>query len=330
MKLVHLAALAFVTSLQFAQGRAIAADAGFRNIEVPGAAPITVALYYPTSAPAARIPMGPFPVQVAWGAPADQPLKGLVLLSHGTGGTELGHHDLATRLAKEGYLVAAPRHPGDNWRDGRTLVAEGRYFDERPRQASRVLDALLASPDWNSRIPAGRIAAIGHSAGGYTVLALAGGQPDPSRIAAHCRSVTDDAGFCALGKAGLEAGPRAAAAPSDPSDPRIRAVVAMAPVGVVFKPGSLAAIKVPVRLYAASLDTVLVPKYHGDALAAAMQQATYRRIEGAGHFAFMAQPTQSLGSDAGDPAANPPGFDRPAFLATLADEVVAFLDGALR
>ena len=133
MKLVHLAALAFVTSLQFAQGRALAADAGFRNMEVPGTTPITVALFYPTSAPAARIPMGPFPVQVAWGAPADQPLKGLVLVSHGTGGTELGHHDLSVRLAREGYLVAAPRHPGDNWRDGRTLVGEGRYFDERPK-----------------------------------------------------------------------------------------------------------------------------------------------------------------------------------------------------
>jgi len=330
MKLVHLAALALVTSLQFAQGRAQAADAGFRNMEVPGATPITVALFYPTSAPSARIPMGPFPAQVAWGAPADQPIKGLVLVSHGTGGTELGHHDLAARLAREGYLVAALRHPGDNWRDGRTLVAEGRYFDERPRQATRVLDALLASPEWAARIPAGRIAAIGHSAGGYTVLALAGGQPNPSRIATHCKSVTDDAGFCALGKAGLEAGPRAASAPVDPTDARIRAVVAMAPVGMVFEPASLAAIKVPVRVYAASLDRVLAPKYHGDAVAAAMPQATYRRIEGAGHFAFMAQPSQSLPADAGDPAGNPPGFDRPAFLDKLADEVVAFLASVLR
>ena len=330
MKLVHLAALAFVTSLQFAQGRAFAADAGFRNMEVPGATPVTVALFYPTSAAAVRIPMGPFPVQVAPGAPADQPLKGLVLVSHGTGGTELAHHDLAARLAREGYLVAALRHPGDNWRDGRTLVAEGRYFEERPKQASRVLDALLASPEWRSRIPAGRIAAIGHSAGGYTVLALAGGKPDPSRVAAHCKAVTDDAGFCALGKPGLDNVARTAPAPVDASDARIRAVVAMAPFAAAFEPAALAAIKVPVLLYSASLDRVLVPKYHGDALAAAMPQATYRRIEGAGHFAFMAQPTQSVPADAGDPAENPPGFDRAAFLAKLADDVVVFLEGALR
>jgi hypothetical protein len=43
-----------------------------------------------------------------------------------------------------------------------------------------------------------------------------------------------------------------------------------------------------------------------------------------GHFAFMAQSTIPLPSAAGDAAANPPGFDRGAFLAELDDQVAGF------
>ena len=67
----------------------------------------------------------------------------------------------------------------------------GRYFAERPRQASRVIGTLLADPQWRSRLANGAdgqplIGALGHSAGGYTVLALAGGKPVRSRLRTHC------------------------------------------------------------------------------------------------------------------------------------------------
>ena len=47
-----------------------------------------------------------------------------------------------------------------------------------PRQVSWVLDAVLADPRWAALVDARRIAVVGHSAGGYTVLALSPlGQP---------------------------------------------------------------------------------------------------------------------------------------------------------
>lgn len=310
-------------------------QAGFRTFTVPGDTPIPVALFYPTAAAARALPMGPWQPVVAPGAPAAQaPLKGLVLISHGTGGSEVGHHHLATRLARDGYLVAALRHPGDNWQD-RSMITSGHYFGERPRQVSRVLDALLASPEWGSRIPAGRIGALGHSAGGYTVLALAGGEAEPQRAALHCSTVQDDPMFCSLGKlsastpaAAAQSAPTAAAA-RDPQrvsvpDPRIRAVVALAPMAVVFTPESLAAISVPVRVIVAERDTVLVGKYHGGRVAEHMPKAQASTAAGAGHFAFMAQPSMPLPSDAGDAAANPPGFDRVAYQPELENQVSAF------
>ena len=317
-------------------GFAAAQQAGYRTLTVAGDVPMTVALFYPTAVAARTLPIGPWQPVVAPGAPsAEAPLKGLILLSHGTGGTELNHHNLATRLASDGYLVAAVRHPGDNWQD-RSMITSGRYFSERPRQLSRVLDALLASPEWGGRIPAERIGAVGHSAGGYSVLALAGAQAEPDRAAQHCRTVQDDPGFCSLAKgpagtqaAGVQAASAASATASPAgrvsvADSRIRAVVALAPMAVVFTPESLAAIKVPVCVVVAERDAVLNGKYHGGYVVANLPKAQASTAAGAGHFAFMAQSSIPLPSAAGDAAANPPGFDRGAFLPELENQVASF------
>lgn len=333
LRRVAVATFALLTLAAAAQAQ----HAGLRTFTVAG--DMTVALFYPTAVAGRVVTMGPWLPVVTPGAPVSAaPLKGLILLSHGTGGTELNHHNLGTRLARDGYLVAAVRHAGDNWQD-RSLVTSGRYFSERPRQLSRVLDALLASPEWGGRIPAGRIGAVGHSAGGYSVLALAGAQAEPARAAQHCRTVQDDPGFCSLAKSSSlgpagsvwAASPSAAASAGAPdadlvsvADPRITAAVVMAPMAVVLTPQSLAAIQVPVRVLIAEKDAVLSTPYHGGHVLAHLPGALGRTVAGAGHFAFMAQSTMPLPSAAGDAAANPPGFDRPAFLAELDDEVAGF------
>jgi predicted dienelactone hydrolase len=305
-------------------------QAGFRTMTVAAAEPIPVALFYPTAASANTIPMGPYAVTVAFGGTPPAKVKGLILISHGTGGSELGHHNLAQTLAQSGYLVAAIQHPRDNWRD-RSLASSITFFSERPRQVSRVLDALLADPEWKDRIPSGHIGVIGHSAGGFTVLALAGAIADPQRVADHCATVADDAGFCALrGKSSEEA--RAAekstikASEFDVMDKRIRAVVAMAPLGQALTPESFKRVTVPLKIYVAEHDTVLNGKYHGGAVHAQLPAAGFEEVKNAGHFAFMAEMTQSFPSAAGNPNANPEGFDRKAFHGRLASEVTAFFD----
>ena len=83
-----------------------------------------------------------------------------------------------------------------------------RYFDERPRQASRVIDAILADPAWKGQITTDsrgpRVGALGHSAGGYTVLALAGARPDLPRLRQHCQAeASEDPILCSIGRAGV-------------------------------------------------------------------------------------------------------------------------------
>lgn len=333
----HRILAALATLLITAQAHA--AEAGWMQIQTPGAtadAPATtVALYYPTLATPRVVAMGPFKLDAAIGGrPVDQ-VKALILLSHGIAGSEMGHSVLAQALARNGYLVAALRHPGDNWQDHALIEkCPERYFDERPRQASRVIDAILADPAWKARIAADsqgpRVGALGHSAGGYTVLALAGARPDLARLQAHCRDdAAQDPIFCSLARPGVALPPPPADAPTL-RDARVRAVVALAPTGVLLTAESLAAVVPPTRVYEAMLDRFLVPRFHAGWVASHLPAANLQRVPNAWHFAFMDAPSLPITSPDGDLAANPPGFDRGAFLQLLGSELTAFFDQTLR
>ena len=316
--------------------RALAAQVGWTQVNVFGSAPdariTTVALHYPTREAPSPVAMGPFVVNGAVGARPEATVKGLILLSHGTGGSELGHGRLAEALARRGYLVAALRHPGDNWQDTSLLTeTPERSWFVRPRQVSHVLDALLKDPRWKDRIARDargpRVGALGHSAGGYTVLALAGGEPDLARLARHCREeCAQDPIFCGMGPPARHPAPTGVVL----RDPRVRAVAAMAPVGVVFSPESLAGIQVPVDLYEAQSDRFLVPRFHAEWVAANCPRAQLHRVPNAWHFAFMDTPSQPLATPDGDIRDDPPGFDRAAFLTRLGQELGDFFDKALQ
>ena len=313
-------------------------EAGWMQIQVAGATPdaptTTVALYYPTLAAPRAVAMGPFALNAAIGAKPVDKVKALILLSHGIGGSELGHSVLAQALARNGYLVAALRHPRDNWQD-RSLIETSpeRYFDERPRQASRVIDAILADPAWKDRIASDgrgpRVGALGHSAGGYTVLALAGAKPDLSRMRKHCQvEASEDPIFCGMGRAGGALAPLPTGTPSL-KDERVRAIVAVAPAAVMLTAESLVTVRVPTKIYEAELDRFLVPRFHAEWVASKLPAPNLRRVPNAWHFAFMDQPSMPIASPDGDVGANPPGFDRNAFLKQLANEIAAFFDSNL-
>ncbi len=325
-----------LTGLLLPVQRAMADGAGWRQMTVPvspsNAEAIPVALYYPTQATPRTVTMGLFTLNVAIGAPPSDQVKGLIVLSHGLGGSELGHSSQAEALAKRGYLVAALRHPGDNWRD-RSLFSKppARYFAERPAQVSRVIDALLGDPDWKDRIVSDaqgpRVAVLGHSAGGYTAVALAGGHADLRRVGEHCRdNAADDPIFCGMARATPTTGAPVSISPT--IDKRVRAAVALAPLGVVFTESSLTSIHIPTSIYAGEKDRWLVPRFHAGWIAANMPNADYHLIANAWHFAFLDPPSAPILTPDGDAAADPSGFDRRAFLARLQAEIPAFFDKA--
>jgi predicted dienelactone hydrolase len=145
----------------------------------------------------------------------------------------------------------------------------------------------------------------------------------------HCLAeASEDPIFCGMGRPGVAAPPSPAVAISL-KDERVRAIVAMAPAGVLLTAESLATVSPATMIYEAELDRFLVPRFHAEWVASNLPAANLHRVPNAWHFAFMDTPSMSLPSPDGDVAANPPGFDRGAFLKQLAVEITAFFDKTL-
>ena len=107
-------------------------------------------------------------------------------------------------------------------------------------------------------------------------------------------------------------------------------MVALSPLAVTFSAESLAGIRVPTLVYAAERDRFLVPRFHAQWVVSNVPGAEFRNVPNAWHFAFMDAPGNAIPTEDGDLAADPPGFDRAAFLARLGAELCAFFDEALR
>ena len=309
---------------------ALAADtfAGLRlqTLETSPTEKIDVALWYPTSTASQTTTLGPHALDVAMAATVSAGPFPLIVISHGAGGMNLNHHELATALARGGFIVAALTHPGDNYKD-RSLLGKVAYFSERPRQVSRMLDALLADPAWKPLIDSNRIGFLGHSAGGFTGQALIGATPSIANTLRHCAAHYDeDAWFCKVSgskEKAIENARNAEYVPIVPSstDARIKAAVLVAPIGPFFSEASLKAVKVPVLVYVAGRDDVLIAKFHAAFVARTIPGAETITIENGGHFMMvskMSVPASSNGTEVnGDPA----GFDRAPVIAEASKQL---------
>ena len=233
----------------------------YRRIDLQDAATgefFPVALWYPTrAAPAALLLTGSlsecrlpamlcrligFEMQVASNAAPADGTFGLIVISHGAGGLALNHRDLAMALASRGYVVAAPTHPRGKDSD----ISGPGVWVGRPKQVSRVIDAVLEDTQLGPHIQRDRIGVVGHSNGGYTALAVAGAKPSTAAIIAHCRQHPDDSRFCSFGGAATRDAARKAGDIPDVRDPRVRAIVLMAPNAAPFTDDALARVTVPV------------------------------------------------------------------------------------
>lgn len=128
----------------------------------------------------------------------------LVLFSHGLHSLPEYHAQLTTRLAAAGFVVAAPAYPHTNRRTARFNRADVR---NQPADAWQVirevirLDTARGDP-LAGHLDATRIAAAGHSAGGFTTAGLF--------TAGHSEQLRAGIVIAGGGMAGAFAGPPAA------------------------------------------------------------------------------------------------------------------------
>ena len=279
---------------------------GYRQIAVSDPikqANIPVLLFYPTHTPATGAALGPYQLEVSPAAPAAAGRFPLVLISHGSGGTHILYRTIAMHLARHGYIVAIPEHPGNNRIDN-SLYGTVDNLVNRPRHVRLVLDAVIADVELGDSAQAGNAAVIGHSMGGYTALAVAGGLPSKD---VHAVTVETDA--------------------------RVQALVLLAPATAWYQAAdALRRVDLPILLLTGEHDDI-TPQWHADLVLSGVadrQRVDFRVIENAGHFSFLSPFPDKLKAGGFAPTLDPEGFNRAAFHQVLPEDIRQFLDRHLK
>lgn len=249
----------------------------------------------------------------------------LLMLSHGNTGTPLAQHDLATSLARKGFVVVAVFHPGDNYLDHSRLGSLSNLYG-RPLQVSEAISAALLDPMLSPYISARRVGVIGYSAGGETALILAGAQPDLQRLRQYCIERPQDRDACKT-QGELLADREDLHAHADP---RVGALMLMAPLSLMFGRNTLSDVHVPVLLYSGDGDELLAIDKNAEALARKLPEVSdFKLLAGAGHFVFMAPCDDELRATQPVLCTDAIGVDRADIHRNLSNEAVRFFGAAL-
>ncbi|MFC7452563.1 alpha/beta hydrolase family protein [Insolitispirillum peregrinum] len=302
--------------------------AGIAKLAVPAAAAaVEAVVWYPTEAEESRWQAGPFDVAATLDAPMAAGRFPVVLVSHGRRGGSLNHRELAASLAREGFVVVAPTHVGDA--AGKPLArSQAQVLMDRPQQASAALEALLHDDRFASRADPDRVGMIGYSAGGYTALVLAGAKPDFVLADRYCKTLsgTEDGACRAGGSASVSA---ELASWIAPTEPRLKALVLLDPLAIMFDAAALAPVGIPVLLYRPQDDSYMAAAGNALMLAHALPTAPQLAVVSGRHFVFVDPCPDTVAAEVPLVCRDQPGVDRVAIHRRLEREIATFLAATL-
>lgn len=289
------------------------------------ARPMQALAFYPAVGEPRSRRLDGYPIDVAEEAPVAMGQFPLLVVSHGNTGSPLALHYLATWLARQGFVVVAVVHPGDNARDHSRLGTLSNLYG-RPLQVSAAINAARDDTLLGPYLSDGKVGVIGYSAGGETALILSGARPDLDRLRRYCLERPEDADACKTH--GVLIADRSELAPV--ADPRVGAVMLMAPLSLLFGRHALAGVQVPALIYSGDSDQLVAVDRNAEALARKLPVTPdYRRLAGAGHFVFMAHCDAEQYARMPALCKDAEGVDRRHIHHSLQRETAAFFSQAL-
>ncbi len=160
---------------------------------------------------------------------------------------------------------------------------------------------------WSSRIDPKKIAAFGFSAGGYTVLAALGAEPEFSRILDHCERHAEEDPYCNIVGLSDVAARKArameyAGPPQSFHDGRLCAAVIADPFAAPFSDATLKALP-PAKLlfFRPAVENVLKAEFHVSRVVRLLKQRDNFPepqeivVPKANHYSFIAPVPESVG-----------------------------------
>jgi predicted dienelactone hydrolase len=302
------------------------AGVGFQHFTIPdpiGGAPMEVGVWYPTDLPGRPRRLDLYTQTVAQDAPVSGHGLPLIVMSHGHGGSYAGHHDTAEALAEAGFVAAAVTHNGDSWQDS----SHATHLEDRPRQLEALTEYMLDRWSDHDRLDPARIGAFGFSAGGFTVLAFAGGEPDLTRFGPHCRDHPDFYDCKIVGSQPLDS----TSPPRWTHDSRVKAVVSASPaIGFAFGKAGLSKVSAKVQLWRGEDDPVLPNPYYGEAVRQDLPRPPGMHVvPHMGHYEFLAPCSSEMANRLPDICAHESGFDPVAFHRSFNGDVLRFFRASL-
>jgi predicted dienelactone hydrolase len=301
-------------------------NAGFLKLQAGSDPEIPVLVWYPSQNSESQIEREAYLLSVAPNAPPAEGSFPLVLISHGSFGSPLDHRELAASLARRGFVVIAPTHLGDATGETHSHDTD-LVFIGRAWQAVAAIDATLADPRLANSIDRSRIGMMGFGTGGYTGLLVAGGRPDFARWPLYCDKHMSDFELC--GGSAFPAIRITRPGWRPPHDLRIQALVMLAPLGLPFGAGSLDQVTVPVRLYEARNDTVLLREPNAAAILSELPRPPEHQVIDGGHFIFVDPCPDSLARTLRGHCRDAAGIDRAAIHMRLESEIRDFFERVL-
>jgi len=239
--------------------------------------------------------------QAAFSSDADR--HPVLLLSHGFGGTARVMGWFGIAMARDGYIVVAVDHPGNNAVDKMTVAGAILWWD-RTEDLRIALAAIKQDPVIGPHLDLSRLGVAGFSAGGFTALVASGARVDIARFIHFCEVNPSDSvcgpqeEFVVTKQDALdlfkrpEIAAEAVHASDDHSIPQVRATFVMAPAIVqALDPDSLAHMHVPVEIMLGDKDHIASPTTNGFVAAKAIPGAILKQLPGVGHDDFLAECT---------------------------------------